>query len=129
VKNRAVAATALGVVVLWSLPLNAGAVSTQASDSGAARSSELGLPRIKGTVGPGHFIDVSRHQAPAGRYRLVVDDNSSSHNWHIKGPGVNRRTTVSGTGRTVWRVQFEPGTYRILCDAHPTTMRTRLVIS
>ena len=98
----------------------------QASAAGLATQAVRSRPVIKGTVGPGMTITVSRHRAPHGRYRLVVRDRSSEHNWHIKGPGVNRRTSVAGTGRTVWRVHLVPGRYRIRCDVHPTTMRTRL---
>jgi hypothetical protein len=81
---------------------------------------------IRGTVGPGMTITVSRHRAPSGRYRIVVRDRSSIHNWHIKGPSANKRTSVFGTGRTVWRVRLAPGLYRIRCDVHRATMHTRL---
>ena len=126
--TRPVVAAVLGVVALWSLPSNAAALNTTDPGSAIASSAELRLPRIKGTVGPGMTIDVSPRRADAGRYRLVVQDYSTVHNWHIKGPNLNRRTSVAGTGRTIWRVRFAPGTYRIRCDPHPTTMRTRLVI-
>lgn len=92
-----------------------------------ATTRELGgLPRIRGTVGPGFTIDVSRERVPAGRYKLVVRDQASDHNWHIEGRRVDKRTTIGGTGRWVWKVRLRPGTYTILCDPHPTSMRTSL---
>ena len=85
-----------------------------------------GLPRLRGTVGPGNTITVSRHRVPPGRYRLVVIDESSAHNWHIQGRRVDRATSVVGTGRSVWRVRLRVGRYPIVCDVHATTMRTRV---
>jgi hypothetical protein len=99
-----------------------------AAATAPAVQSATALPTIKGTVGPGMTITVSRHRAPAGRYRLVVRDKSTLHNWHILGPGVDKRTTVAGTGRTVWRVRLTTGLYRIRCDVHRSTMHTRLRI-
>lgn len=85
-----------------------------------------GLPRIRGTVGPGFTIDVSRRQVPAGRYKLVVRDEADDHNWHIDGRRVDKRTGIGATGRWVWKVRLRPGTYTIICDPHPTSMRTEL---
>jgi plastocyanin len=71
---------------------------------------------------------VSQHRANPRRYKLVVRDRSSRHNWHIRGPGVDRKTRVAFTGRKVWRVRLRVGTYRIVCDPHSSTMRTRIVV-
>ena len=59
----------------------------------------------------------------------MVQDESSAHNWHISGPGVDKETSVSGTGKTVWRVRLRVGTYTIRCDVHPSTMRTTLRVT
>jgi hypothetical protein len=112
-------------VVLFGIAVNAGAA---VAAPGPTVQSATAVPTIKGTVGPGMTITVSRHRAPHGRYRIVVRDKSSLHNWHIKGPSINKRTSVPGTGRTVWRVRLAPGLYRIRCDVHPATMHTRLRI-
>jgi plastocyanin len=72
---------------------------------------------------------VSQHQANPRRYKLVVRDRSSMHNWHIRGPGVDRKTRVPFTGRKVWRVRLRAGTYRIACDPHSSMMHTRIVVS
>ncbi len=95
--------------------------------SGAAR--DQALPRLRGTVGPGYTITISRNRVPAGRYRVVVTDSSSAHNWRIRGTGVNEHTSVSATGRWGWRVRLRAGAYSILCDPHPSTMRTTLRVT
>jgi plastocyanin len=83
---------------------------------------------IRGSVGPGFDINVSRHQAPPGRYTFIVRDRSAMHNWHIRGPGVDRKTRVPFTGRREWTIRLREGTYRIVCDPHSSMMRTRIVV-
>jgi len=122
---RLLVAAVGSVVALSVVPSTAAAANPAPAES---TTQQKARPTIKGRVGPGFVITVSRHHASPGRYRLVVRDRSGDHNWHIKGPGVNRRTSVSGTGRTVWRVRLVRGTYRIVCDPHRTSMRTRLVV-
>lgn len=95
-------------------------------DTATPSQRVAGLPRIRGTVGPGFTIDVSRRQVPAGRYKLVVRDEADDHNWHIDGRRVDKRTGIGATGRWVWKVRLRPGTYTIICDPHPTSMRTEL---
>jgi plastocyanin len=49
---------------------------------------------------------------------------SSIHNFHLIGPGVNKKTSVAGKGKTTWTVTLQKGkTYRFLCDPHATTMK------
>ena len=59
----------------------------------------------------------------------MITDSSSAHNWHIRGTGVNERTSLSGTGKWVWRVRLRAGTYTVLCDPHPSTMTTTLRVT
>jgi len=104
-------------------------VSPASAAGSSAAKPDRGLPIIRGSVGPGFTISVSRHQAPPGRYRLIVRDMGSGHNWHIRGPGdVNRRTGVPFTGRREFTVRLRVGTYRIVCDPHSSQMRTRIVV-
>jgi plastocyanin len=58
-----------------------------------------------------------------GRYRIRVRDRSSMHNFHLRGPGVNKRTTVPFRGTVTWTVTVRRGTYRFVCDAHARRMR------
>jgi hypothetical protein len=56
----------------------------------------------------------------AGRYQLVVRDTSKVDNLHLKGPGVNRKTSVKGVGTSTWLLRLKEGTYKYLSDAHPS---------
>jgi hypothetical protein len=60
---------------------------------------------------------------PAGTYDVEVHDNSAFHSFHLTGPGgVDKATTVPGTGTTTWTVTLVAGSYHFQCDAHPATM-------
>jgi plastocyanin len=67
------------------------------------------------TVGPGNAISVRTpggalvRQTPAGPYRITVRDRSRAHNFHLIGPGVNRRTTVPFVGTQTWDVTLRAG--------------------
>ena len=54
-----------------------------------------------------------------GPYTFVVTDNSRTQNFKLKGPGVNRQTSVRGRGRTTWTVNLRKGTYRYWSSANP----------
>jgi plastocyanin len=91
--------------------------------------------RLYGRVGPGTTITLKRadgslvtHLSP-GTKRITVRDRASNHNFHLTGPGVDKRTGVSFVGRRRWSVQVSPGTYTYLCDVHPSTMRRTFTVS
>jgi plastocyanin len=80
--------------------------------------------RLQALVGPGFTVSV-RTMAGArvtstarGRVDLVVRDRSRAHNFHLIGPGVNRRTTLGFVGMQTWKLTLQPGVYRFLCDPH-----------
>ena len=90
---------------------------------------------FEGTVGPGASIRLQRangtklrHTTP-GRHRFSISDLSGFHNFHLVGPGVNKKTAIAFTGSRSWRVTLSAGTYRFHCDAHPTTMRGSFSVS
>jgi plastocyanin len=56
----------------------------------------------------------------AGTYQMLIDDKSSSHNFRLKGPGVNKATTVGFVGKQTWTVTLKPGRYTFQCDPHAT---------
>ena len=81
-------------------------------------------------VGPGFTISLrsaagARVRAVrAGVYTIVVRDRSRAHNFHLVGPGVNRKTAVGFRGTVRWTVRFRKGaTYRFVCDPHARGMR------
>jgi len=81
------------------------------------------------TVGPGFTISFRTRRGArisrlrAGRYVIVVRDRSTSHNFHLYGRGVSKRTRVPVVGRTRWAVRFTRGVYRYRCDPHARRMR------
>jgi NitT/TauT family transport system substrate-binding protein len=54
-----------------------------------------------------------------GSYVFVVTDNSRTANFVLKGPKVNRRTSVTGRGRITWTLNLRKGTYRYWSSAQP----------
>lgn len=85
-------------------------------------------PRLAGTDGPGFTITLKIAGKPvtqlrAGAYTIVVTDRSAIHNFHLTGPGVNEKTSVVETGRTIWTLKLRRGTYRYVCDPHRTIMK------
>jgi plastocyanin len=95
----------------------------------AAAAEEDVQARLRGSVGPGFDISISDDSVPAGRYRLVVTDKGTIHNFHITGPGVDKKTGVAATGKVVWKLRLRPGTYNIVCDPHDGTMNLTLTVT
>ena len=87
------------------------------------------LPTLRGRVTDAARIRISSTSVPSGRYRLVVRDETTRHNWHITGSGVDKKTQVTTTGRYVWRVTLSKGSYHIQCDRHPATMHKTLTVT
>jgi hypothetical protein len=79
-------------------------------------------------VGPDFDIWMNKDSVPAGRYKLIVRDRGTIHNFHFFGPGVGRKTSVVGTGRWVWRVTLSSGTYIAACIPHGS-MSTGLTVT
>jgi hypothetical protein len=52
-------------------------------------------------------------------FAITVRDSSARDNFHLVGPGVNRRTGVAGKSTVSWTVTLQPGFYRYYSDAHP----------
>jgi plastocyanin len=84
--------------------------------------------KLTGTVGPGFTIKMPTKPTKAGKYTLVVSDRSSSHNFHLKGPGANVKTSVARTGTKSFAIKLVKGKYTFVCDAHPTSMRGSFTI-
>jgi plastocyanin len=59
----------------------------------------------------------------AGTYQIKIEDHATIHDFHLKGPGVNKKTSVSGRTETTWTVKLRPGTYTFTCDPHASMMR------
>ncbi len=128
----AAAASLLVAAALVMVPGSVASGSTSApagvSDDSTDGHREGALPRLKGSVGPGFDISISPNSVPAGRYKLIVKDESTIHNFHISGTGVDKKTGVPFVGRKVFKITFTAGTYDIVCDRH-SSMNTTLTVT
>lgn len=78
---------------------------------------------LVGQTGPGFEIKVKLNgkilkTIKAGTYTIKVEDKSSVHDFRLRGPGLNKATSVGGTGEFRWRIRLKPGTYTFRCDPH-----------
>ena len=81
--------------------------------------------KLLGKVGPGSKITVTTPAGTrvkslvAGPYSLAVRDVSKVDNFHLTGPGVNRKTGVAAKVTTSWKLTLQAGTYKYRSDVHP----------
>ena len=78
---------------------------------------------LVGEVGPSFSIEVKRNGKDLetirhGTYKIKIEDKSSFHNFHLKGPGLNKKTTVLFKGDRTWTITLRKGTYAYQCDPH-----------
>lgn len=78
---------------------------------------------LVGTDGPGFTITMSKTTVKAGTYTIVIHDKSNIHNFHLIGPGVNKRTSTPWVGTTTWAVTLKKGIYKFVCDPHASIMK------
>jgi hypothetical protein len=81
------------------------------------RVGELGPPTLTTTSGK------KVTKLVAGKYTLVVKDTSAHHNLHLRGPGVNRVTSIAAKRTYTWKLTFRRGTYTYRDDAKPTVKK------
>jgi hypothetical protein len=93
-------------------------------------------PTFYGTVGPSSTIVLKRangtvvRSASRGNKTFVIRDRSASHNFHLYGPGIDRRTGVAFVGTRTWSpLLLRIGRYTLVCDRHPRTMVRRFNVS
>lgn len=84
----------------------------------AALPAIAATPTFKGNVGPGFTIKMVTKPTKAGTIKLVIDDKSNIHNFHLTGPGVNVKTSVSAVGSKTFSVTLKKGKYTYVCDPH-----------
>ncbi len=111
----------LGSLVLFVATL---ALRLASDESSAAVSSTL-----HGTVGPGYTISLTYDDGtnvadpPPGTYRVLVNDLSEEHNFHLFGPGVDQLTSIETIGSSTWTVTFRNNaTFYFQCDPHADSM-------
>ena len=86
-------------------------------------------PKLAAGVGPKKTIWLKRGAAAvktlkAGKFKVAVSDLSKADNFHLSGPGVNKKTGVKTKGSAVWTVTLRAGTYTYRSDATKKLRRT-----
>ena len=77
---------------------------------------------IRDRVGPGYAIALRNGAGTrvktlkTGRYAITVRDRGSIHNFHLVGPGVNKKTGTGQTGTVRWSVSLRGGKYSYSSD-------------
>ena len=84
---------------------------------------------VQGSVGPGFTISLTAGgkavtKLKAGvAYRVVINDRSSIHDFHLSGPGIDRMlTSVDFMGTKSFVLTLRKGVYRFFCDPHAAIM-------
>jgi plastocyanin len=85
--------------------------------------------KLTGTVGPRRTISLRDGQGKlttiqAGAVVLTVNDRTRTDNFHLTGPGVNRKTGVVFRGRVSWKLTLQPGRYTYRSDKHKSLRGT-----
>ena len=113
------------------LPLAAALAAIALASSAAAAA-----PRLVGSTGPDGAFHISLTKGgkkvtklKAGKYAIVVKDIAKTHDFHLKGPGVDKKTPVKGKGTFTWNVTLKKGMYRYVCDPHKTLMRGSFTVA
>jgi hypothetical protein len=98
---------------------------------GAAPPPPPPAPKLNGRVGPGKTLwlktagGATVKKLKAGAYRVTVKDATKADNFHLLGPGVNKKTGVAFRGTVSWKVRFKSGKkYTVRSDAHMKMRRT-----
>jgi plastocyanin len=103
-------------------------VAAMASVALVASSAQAASVKLVATVGPGFNITLTKAgkkvtALKAGSYTITVNDRSNIHNFHLKGKGLSKATSIGGKGTFTWKVTLKAGGYTFVCDPHPTTMK------
>jgi len=91
-------------------------------------SAAAATPTLNGVDGPGFTISLKKGgkkvtSLKARKVKIVIKDMSNIHNFHLTGPGVNKKTGVSAQGTFTWTVTLKKGTYKFVCDPHAAIMK------
>ena len=101
-----------------------------------ASSATAAVPRLVGSTGPDGAFHITLKKGgnkvtklKAGKYTIVVKDVAKTHDFHLKGPGVDKKTPVKGKGTFTWHLTLKKGTYRYICDPHKRLMKGSFTVT
>ena len=92
------------------------------------------VPKLLATVGPRNTITLRSGTGAVLKtlkpvtYSITVRDRSRLHNFHLVGKGVNRKSTLAGTGTLTWRLKLSAGVLRFYSDRSPTTVKGSITV-
>ena len=94
----------------------------------AVASASTTATKLVGTDGPGFTITLTKagkkvKTLKPGKYAISIRDKSNIHNFHLTGPGLNKKTDVGYVGSKTWTVTLKKGTYKYICDPHASVMK------
>ena len=100
----------------------------------AVPAALAGPPTLTGTVGPGFTITLAKagkkvSKLKAGTYIFKIADKASDHNFHLKGPGVDKKTSVGAKTNVTWKLKLKPGKYTYVCDPHKSFMKGSFTVT
>ena len=89
--------------------------------------------KLSAKVGPKRTISLKSASGAAvktlkaGAYKISVRDASKSDNFHLVGPGVNKKTGVKFRGAVTWSLKLKAGKHTFRSDAHKKLRRAFMV--
>lgn len=110
------------------------AAAAFAAFAGTAATAQAATPKLTATDADPFKISLTQGtkkvtSLKAGTYTIVVQDQSSAHNFHLEGPGVDKKTSVSSKATSTWKVTLKRGSYTYVCDPHKSFMKGSFTVS
>ena len=101
--------------------------------AGAAFSQTSSTPTLKGVVGPGYSIKLTKGgkkigSLKAGTYKFVISDRSTYHNFTVERekpskPKLEKHlTSTAFTGMKTVEMTLKPGSWSFYCSNHEAQM-------
>jgi plastocyanin len=101
--------------------------------AGTALSRTTSTPVLKGVVGPGYSIKLTKggkkvKSLKAGTYKFVISDKSTFHNFtvekeHPSKPKIEKHiTSTAFTGSKTMVIKLVPGSWSYYCSIHESQM-------
>ncbi len=89
--------------------------------------------KLNAKVGPKRTITLKTasggtvKKLKAGAYKISVRDATKTDNFHLVGPGVNKKTGVKFRGTVTWNLKLKAGKHTFRSDAHKKLRRAFMV--
>jgi len=105
-----------------------------------ALPAQTATPTLVGTVGPGFTITLTKGgkkvtSLTAGKYIFKITDKATNHNFHLTGPGQNKKFAAAGKESVAWSgtvsvtLTLKKGAHKFVCDPHATAMKGSFTVT